>query len=102
MHLARMEGLPNVVIEAHLAGTPVLATPAGGTGEILDDGVTGFLLSQSHNPPADEIVAKLEQLLSSPALLEKMGKAAAQHAESPFLIEHILDRTTALFLNDWR
>ena len=102
MHLARMEGLPNVVIEAHLAGTPVLATPAGGTGEILDDGVTGFLLSQSHNPPADEIVAKLEQLLSSPALLEKMGKAAAQHAKSPFLIEHILDRTTALFLNDWR
>lgn len=47
MHLARMEGLPNVLIEAQLAGKPVLATPAGGTDEVVTDGQTGVLLSNA-------------------------------------------------------
>lgn len=34
---SRREGRPNVVLEALATGTPVLATAAGGTGELLDD-----------------------------------------------------------------
>jgi glycosyltransferase involved in cell wall biosynthesis len=42
------EGLPNVVLEALAANVPVVATAAGGTGEIIEDGKTGFLV-----PPGD-------------------------------------------------
>src|SRR6266571_1586451 len=41
---SRAEGTPNVVLEASLAGVPVVATAAGGTAETIDDGVTGLLV----------------------------------------------------------
>src|SRR5262249_7573970 len=42
------EGLPNAVMEAMAAGTPVVATAVGGVPELIKDCETGFLV-----PPAD-------------------------------------------------
>jgi glycosyltransferase involved in cell wall biosynthesis len=40
---SRHEGMPNVLLEAQLAGVPVVATRVGGTPDCVADGVTGFL-----------------------------------------------------------
>lgn len=45
---SRWEGLPKVVPQALLSGTPVVATAVDGTREIVTDGVDGFLA-----PPGD-------------------------------------------------
>ena len=37
-------GIPNSVMESMACGTPVIANNSGGTREILDDGVNGFLI----------------------------------------------------------
>ena len=41
------EGLPNIVIEAMSCGTPVLATPVGGVPDLIEDGITGFILEDN-------------------------------------------------------
>jgi glycosyltransferase involved in cell wall biosynthesis len=99
MHLARMEGLPNVLIEAHLAGVAVLATPAGGTSEVVEHGLTGHILSQSEDPGAAEIQSALEQMLQDPGRLGEMGQVALSHAKQRFLLDQILGRTVTLFLD---
>jgi glycosyltransferase involved in cell wall biosynthesis len=40
---SRSEGMPLVVIEAMAAGRPIIATRAGGTNELVTDGITGFI-----------------------------------------------------------
>jgi len=40
---SRSEGMPLVILEAMAAGRTVIATRAGGTQEIVEDGITGFM-----------------------------------------------------------
>ncbi len=44
VHASAREGLPRVVPQALLSGVPVIATDADGTREIVEDGVTGWLV----------------------------------------------------------
>lgn len=97
MHLAEKEGLPNVVIEAQLAGLPVLATPAGGTGEVVQDGVTGVLLPSAETPTIRDTLKALTALLADNRLRGAMGMSAKQIAEPKYLIDHVVDRTAQLF-----
>ncbi|WP_323770687.1 glycosyltransferase [Antarctobacter sp.] len=97
MHLAQMEGLPNVLIESQLVGTPVLATPAGGTDEVVEQGVTGVILSDANEIPEQELDTELERLLSDPDRLARFGATAMAHSTDRFSVETILNRTTDLF-----
>lgn len=78
LHTAHIENLPIAPIEALAAGRPVVAVPAGGTGELFDDGVEGLAL------PADDPGAAAQRilgLLADPARMAVMGRAArARHA----------------------
>jgi glycosyltransferase involved in cell wall biosynthesis len=47
---SRFEGLPLVLVEAMLCGRPVIATDVAGHGELIDEGVTGFLADAPTTP----------------------------------------------------
>ncbi|HZN13559.1 MAG TPA: glycosyltransferase [Acidimicrobiales bacterium] len=72
---SRFEGLPSAVIEAMAAGLPVIATEVGGCGELVDAGVTGWLV-----PPRSPIAladAIREALAADGAAIGAAGRRKA-------------------------
>jgi glycosyltransferase involved in cell wall biosynthesis len=66
------EGLPNVVLEAFAAGVSVVATAVGGVPEVVDDGISGYLV-----PPGDD--AALADRLVQVAGIKSLHKAMGTH-----------------------
>jgi glycosyltransferase involved in cell wall biosynthesis len=60
-------------LEAMASGTPVVASRVGGLPEIIEDGVTGFLV-----PPGDEFALRerLSQVVHDPGLGRRLGRRA--------------------------
>lgn len=55
---SRAEGLPLAQVEAMICGRVPIMTPAGGAGEILEDGVTGFLATSTSEEVFDEAMER--------------------------------------------
>jgi glycosyltransferase involved in cell wall biosynthesis len=79
----------NVIPEAMMRGTAVVATRTGGTHEIVRDGETGFLVPPNDAPA---LAAKLLALLADRSLAETMGRAGRAMALAELTTERMLDR----------
>ena len=75
------EGVPVVLMEALATGVPVVATRVAGVGELVEDGVSGYLV-----PPGDPIplVGAVEKLIEDPALRSRFGAAGRARVEKEF------------------
>ncbi|UCZ56222.1 glycosyltransferase [Desulfurispirillum indicum] len=70
------ETFGNVILEAQASGLPAIVSAEGATRENLRPGSTGFVI-EDNNPFS--YAAKVQELLESPALLEKMRQEAIRH-----------------------
>lgn len=68
-----------VAIEAQACGTPVVAASVGGLPVAVRDEVSGFLIA-GHDPVG--YAAALRRFAQEPQLADRMGAAAARHAQS--------------------
>ncbi len=91
---SRWEGLPLVIIEAMMAGLPVVATRVGGVGELVEDGVTGLLEPPAH-PQA--LADALQRLLADAALRARMGAAGRDRALREFQLDRMVRDTARLY-----
>jgi glycosyltransferase involved in cell wall biosynthesis len=83
------EGFGIAVIEAMLAGLPVVIARAGSHPELIVDGQSGFLY-QAGDP--DALAARLLQLIHDPDDARRMGAKARMHAEKHFTPGQFLSR----------
>jgi glycosyltransferase involved in cell wall biosynthesis len=95
MLLSEHEGMPNALIEAQLAGVPVVASAAGGASETFIPGRTGVLTSVTATP--DEIAAEVAKLVDQPALLRSMAAEAKAWARQAFPVSRMLANTLDLY-----
>ena len=78
------EGLPNVILEAFAARKPVLATRVGGTPEVVQEGISGYLTG----PQEHLLMARrLLELTGDPLLRRRMGEAGRQFVLEKFGFE---------------
>lgn len=83
---SRIEGLPNVLIEAQLFGVPVISTNVGGASETFVDGVSGFLL-KSCDPI--EFVDLIKNLVNDKNLTSYLSRNAKKYAREMFDMSRI-------------
>jgi colanic acid/amylovoran biosynthesis glycosyltransferase len=71
------EGTPVGVMEAMMSGLPVVSTRHGGIGEVVQDGVSGFLCEERD---VGAMAAAMKRLASSPHSAREMGLAGRKKA----------------------
>lgn len=86
---SRMEGLPNVLIEAQATGLPVVCTGVGGMIETFVEGETGLSVRATPEALADAALA----ILADPARRERMSLSAKAHARQSFGMQRMIDDT---------
>ena len=87
---SRMEGLPNVLIEAQASGLPVVCTGVGGMPETFVDGETGFSVPTA----APEALAEaVRGIFTVPGLIARMSGKAFTHAREAFSVEPMIRHT---------
>ncbi|MHC5210222.1 MAG: glycosyltransferase [Planctomycetota bacterium] len=88
------EGLGLVFLEAMAAGLPVVATRVSAVPEVVEHGVTGWLV-----PPADPeaLAAAVGAALRDPRAREAAGRAGRERLAARFGLPRMIDETLAVY-----
>jgi glycosyltransferase involved in cell wall biosynthesis len=87
---SRLEGFPNVLVEAQSLGVPVVTTDGGGAAETLIQGRTGYAINpHSPQPLADAIL----RILSDTPWREAARQATQRFVRERFSTSLMVDRT---------
>jgi len=87
------EGMPVALIEAQLAGKPVVATDAGSVAEVLLNHETGIVTNKN----AGSIALALESLLLDKQKRTEMGTLATARAQALFSVERMINAHIELY-----
>lgn len=88
------EPFGQVVVEAMIAGRPVVATNGGGIPEIVLEGQTGLLVPMNDAPA---MAAAMLCLLDDPALARELGRAGRTRAAENFTIGHTVAKISRFY-----
>lgn len=88
------EGISNSVLEYMALGKPVVATSGGGTGELITDRETGFLVRPSD---PDELAGMIGLLLDDRNLRDETGLKAKKRIEDYFSMDQMIRKYMDLY-----
>lgn len=92
---SQSEGLPNAILEYMAAGLPVVATDVGGVSELVEDGLTGYLVRE-RTPAA--IAEPITRLLRDNDLRAAMAQKGLERARTQFDISAAVRRLEDFYL----
>jgi glycosyltransferase involved in cell wall biosynthesis len=87
------EGMPVALIEAQLAGRPVVATDVGSVSEVILNHETGIVTNKN----AGSIASAVESLLLDKTTREEMGRLAIARAQALFSVDRMINAHIELY-----
>jgi glycosyltransferase involved in cell wall biosynthesis len=88
------EGTPNAVLEAMAMETPIVATEAGGTAELVHDGVHGRIIPCGR---VDKLIHAIAATMLDPAATRRMMLRARQRVEGELSFESRVRKVEAIY-----
>jgi glycosyltransferase involved in cell wall biosynthesis len=88
------EGFPNVLLEGMAARLPIVTTPAGDAGMLVDEGRTGFVV------PFHDVELLTERMLTlarSPATCRAFGAAGRARVEAQYRVDGLAGRALEIY-----
>ncbi len=93
---SRTEALAGSIRESLACGVPVVASDVGGNGEILKDGVNGFLFERGNYR---QLAGKIEMLMKDPDLRKEFAARGVRSVDEKFSVEKMAENTLNFYLN---
>lgn len=87
VYKSEMEGLGSAALAAMACGVPVVASAVGGLPEVVEDGKTGFLISDG------DFQRPVRRLLEDTALAAEMSRVGRARVERDFSVEGMVEKT---------
>jgi colanic acid/amylovoran biosynthesis glycosyltransferase len=84
----------NTLKEAMAMGLPVISTYHGGIPELVEDGISGFLVPERDT---DAIAAKINYLIAHPELWSEMGRAGRARVEEKYDTNKLNDELVEIY-----
>lgn len=93
------EGTPNAVLEAMALESPIVATSAGGTAEIVRHGIDGLIV-----PPGDSraLADAIERMVLAPDAARTMTRSARHRVETDLSFAARMSAVEAIYVELWR
>jgi glycosyltransferase involved in cell wall biosynthesis len=88
------EGIPRVLLEAGLAGLPIVASRMPGCSDVVEDGVNGYLVGP-RDPEA--FAARIVDLLRNPRRAKAMGALSVPLIRQRFELARVVDAYGELY-----
>jgi colanic acid/amylovoran biosynthesis glycosyltransferase len=88
------EGIANALKEAMAMGLISIGTWHAGTPELIEDGVSGFMVSQKDSC---QLSAAIEYIIEHPDIWEPIGMAARKKVEEEFEVKQSIKKLEQLF-----
>jgi colanic acid/amylovoran biosynthesis glycosyltransferase len=88
------EGIPNALKEAMAMGLISIGTWHAGTPELIDHGVSGFLVSEQN---VIELAQMIDYIIEHPGIWESVGLAARKKIEDEFETKQSIEKLEKLF-----
>lgn len=90
------EGLPYTILEAGLAGIPVIASKVGGIPDIIDNGTGGVLVEKTN---VEQITKTIKFMIKNPDQRRSFGLKLQEKVEKEFSLKQMLDKTMEVYEN---
>lgn len=88
------EGIPVALMEAMAMGLPVVSTHHSGIPELIENGVSGFLVPERN---VDALFHKLKYLVKYPHLWPELGRRGRNYVQKHYDINKLNDRLVKIY-----